>query len=83
MIADGEQGIRGRVAPWYPDRGLQFGRFDLTFHYPKELDLVATGGGGVSVEGESRVTRGNGPIRMAGFNLGLYDRTKIVRGRRP
>jgi hypothetical protein len=73
----------GSRANWYPNRGLQFARFDLTFHYPKELDLVATGElVSDSVEDESRVTRRRTPtpIRMAGFNLGLYERTKIVRG---
>jgi hypothetical protein len=73
----------GSRANWYPNRGLQFARFDLTFHYPKELDLVATGElVSDSVEGESRVTRrrATAPIRMAGFNLGVYERTKIVRG---
>ncbi|HWY47945.1 MAG TPA: M1 family aminopeptidase [Bryobacteraceae bacterium] len=73
----------GSRANWYPNRGLQFARFDLTFHYPKELDLVATGElVSDSVEGESRTTRRRAttPIRMAGFNLGMYERTKIVRG---
>jgi hypothetical protein len=73
----------GSRANWYPNRGLQFARFDLTFHYPKELDLVATGElVSDAVEGDSRVTRRRAttPIRMAGFNLGLYERTKIVRG---
>jgi hypothetical protein len=73
----------GSRANWYPNRGLQFARFDLTFHYPKDLDLVATGELiSDSVEGESRATRRRAttPIRMAGFNLGLYERTKIMRG---
>ena len=73
----------GSRANWYPNRGLQFARFDLTFHCPKELDLVATGElVSDAVEGESRVTRrrASTPIRMAGFNLGLYERIKIVRG---
>jgi hypothetical protein len=73
----------GSRSNWYPNRGLQFARFDLTFHYPKELDLVATGELlSDSVVGESRVTRrrATSPIRMAGFNLGVYERTKIVRG---
>ena len=73
----------GSRANWYPNRGLQFARFDLTFRYPKELDLVATGElVSDTVEGESRVTRrrATAPIRMAGFNLGVYERTRIVRG---
>src|SRR5260370_22420380 len=58
----------GSRANWYPNRGLQFARFDLTFHYPKELDLVATGElVSRSVDGESRVTprKAPTPIRMA------------------
>jgi hypothetical protein len=73
----------GSRANWYPNRGLQFARFDLTFRYPRELDLVATGElVSDTVEGESRVTqrRAATPIRMAGFNLGAYERIKIVRG---
>jgi hypothetical protein len=73
----------GSRSNWYPNRGLQFARFDLTFHYPKELDLVATGElVSDTVEGESRMTRrrATNPIRMAGFNLGMYERAKIVRG---
>ena len=73
----------GSRANWYPNRGLQFARFDLTFHYPKELDLVSTGElVSDTEEGEMKVTRRRAttPIRMAGFNLGMYDRTRIVRG---
>ncbi len=73
----------GSRANWYPNRGLQFAKFDLTFRYPKELDLVSTGElVSDAEEGELRVTRrrASTPIRMAGFNLGMYDRTKIVRG---
>jgi hypothetical protein len=73
----------GSRANWYPNRGSQFAQFDLTFHYPKELDLVSTGElVSDAVEGESRVTRrkATSPIRMAGFNLGAYERIKVVRG---
>ncbi len=70
-------------ANWYPNRGLQATKFDLTFRYPKDLDLVASGDV-VSdvVEGDSRVTRRKvaAPVRLVGFNLGIYDREKITRG---
>ena len=68
---------------WYPGNGLQFATFDLSFRYPKELDLVAAG----EVvedrsEGEWRITRRrtNAPIRWAGFNLGRYIHTRVSRG---
>ena len=72
-------------ASWYPNRGMQFAKFDLTFRYPANLDLVASGARvSDSLEGETRVTRfrGGAPIRLAGFNLGVYDREKIARGGR-
>jgi hypothetical protein len=62
-------------ANWYPNLGAAFATYELTFHYPKTLDLV-TNGELVSstVEGEQRVTRRktSAPIRFAGFNLGQY-----------
>ena len=33
----------GDRGSWYPLRGATFTRFELVFHYPQELDLVATG----------------------------------------
>ena len=33
----------GSRQSWYPRRGHGFTSFDLRFHYPQELDLVATG----------------------------------------
>jgi hypothetical protein len=74
----------GPRGTWYPNSGTQFARFDLTFRYPKDLDLI-TPGDVVSdiTEGGSRVTRRvvDVPIRFAGFNLGVYDRTQV--GRKP
>src|SRR6266446_2896570 len=74
-------GSRGN---WYPNRGQQFARFDLTFRYPKDLDLVSSGDVvSDSTDGEWRVTRRRvaAPIRLAGFNLGVYDRVKVTRGK--
>jgi hypothetical protein len=72
----------GSRGSWFPSRDLQFSSFDLTFHYPKELDLVASGDliderveGGMKVS--HRATRT--PIRLAGFNLGVYDRITVKR----
>jgi hypothetical protein len=61
---------------------MQFARFDLTFWYPKNLDLV-TPGAVVSdkTEEEWRITRRitEAPIRFAGFNLGVYERARVTR----
>jgi len=72
----------GARGSWYPNRGMQFAAYDLTFRYPKDLDLVTTGDVVEErTEGEWRVTRRRtgSPIRLAGFNLGIYDRARITR----
>jgi hypothetical protein len=72
----------GARANWFPSAGLQFANYDLTFRYPKNLDLVTPG---VLVdeheEGDQRITRRKTsvPIRFAGFNLGQYERVRISR----
>lgn len=72
----------GARANWFPNIGLQFAKYDLTFRYPKDLDLV-TAGALVEehVEGDWRITRRktSAPIRMAGFNLGQYERVRLTR----
>jgi peptidase M1-like protein len=73
-------GARGN---WYPNRGSQFATFDLTFRYPKELDLVSSGEVvSDATEGEWRITRRRtaAPVRLVGFNLGVYERARITRG---
>ena len=73
-------GSRGN---WYPTRGMQYTTFDLTFRSPRTLDLVAAGEPvSDTVEDDMRVTRRKVemPIRLAGFNLGQYDRARIKRG---
>lgn len=67
---------------WYPRAGSGFSAYDLTFRYPKNLTLVATGD---VVEDRSdadvRQTRRRvtSPVRVAGFNLGQYERARISR----
>ena len=72
----------GARANWFPNVDLQFATYDLTFRYPKDLDLV-TAGELVEEheEGDWRITRRktNAPIRMAGFNLGQYERVRLTR----
>jgi hypothetical protein len=73
-------GSRGR---WYPHRDLEFARFDLTFRFPKNLDLVAPGEPvRDATEGDVRVIerRSDVPLPMAGFNLGTYTRITVKRG---
>ncbi len=67
----------GARSSWYPHYYENFSTYDLTFHYPKRFTLVAAGDVAADrTEGENRVTewRTPVPIRMAGFNLGDYDK---------
>ena len=73
----------GARGVWYPNRGAQFATYDVTYRYPKTLDLISAGPVREDgVEGDQRVTRSvpSGPIRLLAFNLGKYDRKQIERG---
>ncbi len=68
---------------WYPNRDFQFARFDITFRYPSDLSLVASG----SVvedrtDGEWRISRrvSQAPMRLVGFNVGHFDSVRVERG---
>jgi hypothetical protein len=68
---------------WYPTNGHRFSNFDLTFHFPRDLDLVSVGDiVEARVEGDMRVVRRrtSAPVRIAGFNLGDYVHAKVERG---
>ncbi len=72
----------GARANWFPKNGLQFAKYDLTFRYPKDLDLVTAGDlVDEHEEGEWRITHRvtSAPIRFAGFNLGQYERVRLSR----
>jgi hypothetical protein len=72
----------GSRGVWYPNRQSQFARYDLTFRYPLDLDLVATGKADeVETEGTWRVSRfrTDAPVRLVGFNLGEYERETVNR----
>src|SRR5579864_3827312 len=72
----------GPRGTWYPNAGMQFARYDLTFKYPKGLDLVRPGDVVAdTTETLWRTTRRvtAAPIRFAGFNLGYYERARVVR----
>ena len=57
----------GARANWFPNIGLQFAKYDLTFRYPKDLDLVTAG---ELVEEHERATgasRGARPARRSAW----------------
>ena len=66
---------------WYPRRSSEFARYDLTFRYPKELNIVANGEVVEdTTDGPWRITRRSSatPMRFAGFNLGSYKSVGIT-----
>ncbi len=85
VIADAGGGVYfvGDRGNWYPSRGLHFTDFDLWFHYPSRLQMVATGRELESqLEGDVRTShwRPDAPIRVAGFNLGNFERASLKLG---
>ncbi len=67
----------GARSNWYPRSEGDLATYDLTFRYPKRLTLVTPGDVTEDrVEGDWRITRRvtAAPIRMAGFNLGDYQK---------
>lgn len=84
VIAQAGDGVYfvGSRGVWYPNRRVQFANYDVTFRYPKELDLVATGEVAEErEEGEWKVARRKtaSPVRLFGFNLGDYERKKVTK----
>jgi hypothetical protein len=68
---------------WYPNRGAQFATYDVTYRYPKNLDLVSAGRVKEDrTEDDVRITRvvPSGRVRMLAFNLGVYERKVLERG---
>jgi len=66
----------GARGTWYPNAGPAFANYDLTFDYPEDWSLVATGKQMVSdVKNHRRITRfiTEKPISRAGFNLGKFE----------
>lgn len=65
----------GSRGTWYPRTGSALADYDLTFHYPPHLTLVATGTQlADGSDGKGRIThvRTEAPVRFAGFNLGDF-----------
>jgi Peptidase family M1 domain len=68
----------GERGTWYPNTGLGMAAFDLEFRYPVGWTLVATGHRSEArANGAEQVSRwvSEGPMPVAGFNLGKYSRT--------
>ncbi len=79
VISDSGNGVLfvGARGIWYPNRGFRPALFDLTFHCPRKLTLVATGDRlEEKEEGEWRVSRWKSRtrLRVAGFNIGEYEK---------
>ncbi len=78
VIADVGNGVLyvGARGSWYPNCGLSApADYDLVFHYPEDLKLVATGTRleeGDSAGWKQSHWRCRGVYRVAGFNLGPY-----------
>jgi len=73
----------GARGSWYPHEEMEFSNFDITYRWPKTLQLVSTGDLVESrTEGDQNVARFRTaePIRLAGFNLGKYVSRELDRG---
>jgi hypothetical protein len=67
---------------WYPNRYTQFATYDVTYRYPKGLDLVSAGQVKEDrIEDDTHITRRvtDGRLRMLAFNLGVYERKLVER----
>ena len=66
----------GARGTWYPNAGPAFANYDLTFDYPEDWSLVATGKQvATDVKQHRRITHfvTEKPIARAGFNLGKFE----------
>ncbi len=67
---------------WYPGWGNTFTSYDLTFRVPINLQIVLPGDPlDENVDGDEHVVhhRIATPVRIAGFNLGVYEKTAVTR----
>jgi len=67
---------------WYPNVMAHFAQYDVTFRYPKGLNLVVAGDVAEErEEGDWNVVRRvlSTPVRVLGFNLGDYERVTLNR----
>jgi len=87
VIADAGNGVFyvGARGAWYPHPmdTTHFCAFELSFQWPKRLNLVATGSKTEEVEGDDRRSGrwiSDTPMSIAGFNLGSYRRASVDAG---
>jgi len=93
VLADAGPGLLyvGARGTWYPNRGLAMADFDLTFHYPPEWTLLATGKT-VAISPTPGADNNNvmreqvshwvseRPMPVAGFDLGKYNHAAAQAG---
>ena len=81
--AGGEVLYVGARGTWYPQAGPAFANFDLTFEYPANWTLVATGKrmSNATKDGQ-KITRfvPDKPIAHAGFNMGKFETESAIAG---
>lgn len=73
----------GARGTWYPNAGPTFANYDLTFSYPDNWSLVATGKQvATDVKQHRRITHfvTEKPISRAGFNLGQFETAESAVG---
>ncbi len=74
----------GERGTWYPNFGLSPALFDLEFQYPANWTLVATGKQSAATAETAGMQASHwiseGPIAVAGFNLGKYVRAEAKSG---
>ncbi len=74
----------GERGTWYPNFGLNPALFDLEFQYPANWTLVATGKQSPTTAETAGMQASHwvseGPIAVAGFNLGKYIRAEAKAG---
>lgn len=74
----------GERGTWYPNFGFNPALFDLEFQYPADWTLVATGKPSAAVAENAGMQASRwiseGPIAVAGFNLGKYVRAEAKSG---
>jgi hypothetical protein len=77
LLYVGERGI------WYPNRGMAMADYDLTFRYPSEWTLVATGKRAAESSDAGTTTThwvSERKLPVAGFNLGHYRTASVNSG---
>jgi hypothetical protein len=74
----------GSRGTWYPNVGPAFSTFDITFEYPNDWSVVATGRQVASTVANGRRTTRfvtDKPISRAGFNLGKFAAASAAAGK--